>query len=296
MATTSKIKSSIIEHNGCVVYLPPSPPDSLICGASPDVFAASTVQLYPIGTLAWFAGMGKKFRYAKAGQALYGIKTLVANGNYVPDATGYADDGGFYGHCQADGVAVAYDAGVTEIKVTGTQNTAKNFYQGGHLLHFDAARAICFEDSYVIAGPDAASTTPWQNQKVTLAEAKKYAIVAADGIEIWCNPYSNIMRAVQAGYETFMGVPSIPVASGSWFWLQTSGPVFITPNGWTTLCPGYAAGSRIAMSKEGIITTQGTTVGGGPYGLGYQVIGTLLAKTLAGSADAWINMNLDLGH
>lgn len=289
---------SIVNHDvrvvdGVTLFLPPSPPEGKINLAQPDIYAESEAKLYPLGTLAWFAGMGKKYRYSKAGGALLGTKVLVVNGNYVPDASSYANDGGFYGHCQEDGVASAYDIGETVIYVTGTQDTPKDFYEGGHLIHFDAARAICYEDSYVISGPDEASVSTWQNQKITLHKAKKYAIVASDGIEIWRNPYSNILAGgSRAGYETCMGVPSIPIQSGYYFWLQTAGPVLITPNGWSTLCPGYAANSRIAAACVGgsIITTRAASP------TGYQVIGDILAATEAGSADAWVNMDLDLGH
>ena len=292
---TTQFTQPLVSENGAIVILPPHAPESLVNLQEPDIYAESVTQLYPVGTLAWFPGMGKKYRYAKAGGALGGLKTLAINGNYVPDAASYADDGGFYGHCQEDGVASAYAIGTTVIYLTGTQDTAKNFYEGGHLIHFDAARAVCYEDSYVISGPDEASTTPWQNQKVTLHKAKKYAIVAADGIEIWRNPYSNIVSHDTSGYSrysTAMGVPPIPVQSGYWFWLQTAGPLLITPNGWSTLCPGYAVDTREARVQRGGGIICASTAGDASD----QVIGVLLAATESGSADAFINMDLDLGH
>lgn len=291
---------TIVNHDlrcvdGVTLHLPPSPEGKFVNLAQPDVYAESKVQQYPIGTLAWFQGMGKKFRYAKAGEALGGLKNLVVNGNFVPDAASYANDGGFYGHCQEDGVASEYDAGVTVIYLTGTQNTPKNFYEGGYLIHFDAARAVCYEDSYIISGPEEASTGAWQNQKITLHRPKKYAIVASDGIEIWRSPYSNILEHDTAGmpqYSTTMGVNLIPIHNGYYFWLQTAGAIFITPNGWGALCPGFAVNTRMVYQQQsgGIITA--STAGDACD----QVIGRLLAATEAGSADAWLNMDLDLGH
>lgn len=296
MTRTSAFTAQLTQfENGAILFPPPHFLRGEFSFAEPDVMAESATKLYPIGTLAWFPGIGKKFRYSYAGEALGALMNLVVNGNYVPDAASYANDGGFYGHCQEDGVASAYDVGETEIYVTGTQNTAKDFYAGGHLLHFDAARAVCYENSYVIAGPDSASTGTWQNQKITLATPKKYAIIASDGIEIWRNPYSNILEHDSAGmprYSTSMGVNLVPVQSGYYFWLQTSGPILITPNGWGANCPGYAVDTRrIHVVNTGGIIQATTTANDSD-----QIIGVLLAATEAGSADAWINMNLDLGH
>lgn len=290
MSGTTKLQYSLANKNGCVIFLPPCVPQAQINLGDPDVMAASTTKLFPIGTLAWYPGIGKKYRYSKAGGALLGTKNLVVNANYVPDGTGYADHHGFYGHCAVDDVNVAYAAGVTEIKFTGTHDNAVNFYEGGYMIHFDGSTNSWYEESYVISGPTTAKTTPWHNVDVQLAEPIKNPIVAADGIEIWCNPYSNIVVATSSGYETYMGVAPLAIASGSYFWLQTAGPVFITPNGWSTLCPGYAADSRVCMSISGILTTQAAK------GTGCQVIGTLLATTLATCADAFLNMDLDLGH
>lgn len=287
----SKVGYPLNFKNGAAVFLPPSPVEDLANLQEPDIYAQSSVQLYPLGTLAWFPGMGKKYRYSRAGGALTGTKNLAINANRVPDGgTGYDNVDGFYGHCQVDGVAVAYDAGAEELSITDTINKAKNFYEGAHLIHFDAARNVAYEESYIISGPAKAIVTPWQNTIVKLHKPKKYAIVASDGIEIWCNPYRKIMMATSSGYETYMGVAPIPITSGYYFWLQTAGPVFITPNGWSTLCPGYTTNSRVVMAISGIITTQAA------QGAGHQVIGTLLATTVTTKADAYLNMNLDLGH
>lgn len=293
---TTAFNHPIETKNGALIFMPPFPADNLISLDEPDVYAQNISALYPIGTLLWYPGVGKKYRYSKAATALTGLKFLVACGNYVPDGTGYSDHHGYYGHCAVDDVDVAYAVGATELSFTDTHDKAKDFYAGGYLIHFDASRAVCYETSYIISGPAAAITTPWQNTKVVLATPKKYAVVAADGIEIWCNPYANIRQGCVSsdafdGYETYMGVPEIPVTSGYYFWLQTAGPVFITPNGWSTLCPGYAANSRVVMAgpSSGNITTQAAS------GAGYQVIGDLLSVTLATCADAFVNMKLDIG-
>lgn len=287
-------------ENGAIVFPPPYPLKGEFSISMPDVMAESKTQLFPLGTLAWFPGIGKKYRYAKSGEAaqnLEGKKILVVNGNFVPDSAGYFNDGGFYGVCKEDDVASAYDVGATEIYVTGTQDTAKDFYAGGHMIHFDAGRATVYEESYVIAGPDEVSTGTWHNQKITLAEPKKYAILASDGIEIWCNPYSNILRGHVAptdykSFETHMGVPMLPIQPGYYFWLQTAGLLFITPDGWGANTPGYTADSREAAAGDGAGNMSCTLV----EGAGRQRLGTVLAVTPGTDADALINLDLDIGH
>lgn len=286
---TANVKYKVISENGAMLFLPPYPAGELANVGEPDVMATSTGPLYPIGTLAWFPGIGKKYRYAKAG-GICGNQVLLMNGHHTPDDATSANTGGFYGKYKVDNTAVAIDAGVTELCFTDTVNRAVNFFEGAHVTYFDGARNTWFEPSYVISGPAQATVTPWYNTKVQLAEATKNSHGTSDDMEIWCNPYSNIKAAASSGYETYMGVAGLPVASGSYFWLQTAGPVFIVPNGWSTLCPGYAANSRVCMSISGILTTQAA------QGAGHQVIGTLLAIGSAGYGDAFLNMNLDLGH
>lgn len=280
------IKGNRVDFKDGFIVLPPLP--GLVNLAEPDIYAESATALYPIGTLLWFPGMGKKYRYAKAGVALTGTKFLVANGNYAPTDTNHLNYHGFFGHSDNN-----YAAGANEITFSDTRNKAKDFYEGAHMIHFQDS---CYEESYIISGPPAAITTPW-SCTIKLLEKKKYAYTTPQGIEIWCNPYSNIKLGCESadaydGYETYMGVPPIPVTGGHYFWLQTAGPVFITPNGWATDCPGYAANSRVCTA--GLSSGNINAIGG--TGTGYQIIGHLLAVTSAGFADAFVNMDLDLGH
>ncbi|GAG17132.1 unnamed protein product, partial [marine sediment metagenome] len=236
-------------QDGVTLFLPPCSEDAKANIGEPDVYAEHIVAQYPIGTLAWFAGMGKKFRYSKAGTGMGGLTTLKVNGNRPPTSSTYADRDGFYGN-----VATAHAAGVTEVTFTDTVDRVKNYFEGAHMIIFDAARAVCYEQSYIISGPLAATTDPWSTT-VTLHKPKKYAILANDGVEIWRNPYSNIIEhdnaVAETYYQTMMGVAMIPITSGYYFWLQTSGPCFITPNGWSTLCPGYAANTRRVWVQQG---------------------------------------------
>lgn len=279
--------------DGVTLFLPPHPESAVVNMAQPDVHAESATQLYPIGTLAWYAGEGKKFRYCKAAADM-GTNYrnfLAAFGNYVPDSSTYANVNGFYG---TTGV-IAKDVGDTDLTFTDTVDKAVDFFAGAYFMHFTSA-GQCRETGYVISGPATASTDPWSTT-VKIHKPLKYAIVADDPLEIWCSPYGNIKAGcVQGdaydGYETYAGVPLIPITDTYYFWLQTAGPCFITPNGWSTLCPGYAANSRIVMvgGSAGHITTQAAS------GTGYQPIGELLCVTESQSASAFVNMDLDLGH
>ena len=284
------IKGQRVDFKDGFIVVPPFPTKMNL--AEPDVYAESEDPLYPIGTLAWFPGTGKKYRYSKAGTALVGTKTLAINGNRPPTSSSYPDRDGFYGN-----VATVHEAGAREITFADTIDRVKDYYAGAHLLIFDADRNVCFEDSYIVSGPPAPTEDPWSTT-VTLLKAKKYKIFANDGIEIWLNPYSNIVKhdvePVEADrrFQTSMGVPPIPVHDGYYFWLQTAGPVFITPNSWAELCPGYNGNKRMCWMHQGggIITCTDAA------GVSDQPVGVLLSLTLEHSADAWVNLDLDLGH
>lgn len=292
MKRTGYILGNRVDFKEGFVVLPPVP--ILKNLSDPDVYAESVNPLYPIGTLLWYPGTGKKYRYARAGTALTGTKFLVANANYTPDDPGHVNNHGiFIGGCAAVSVVAA---GATEITFNDTIDKAANFYEGAYFLHFDAARNVIYEDGYIVSGPPAPILDPWLCT-VRLHKPLKYGIILGDGLEIWCSPYRNIKLACVGadaydGWETYMGVPPIPVQNGYYFWLQTAGPVFITPNGWGVNCPGNAVDSRVAMAgiSGGNITTVALA------GAGAQRVGVIMSVTSIGAPDAWVNMDLDLGH
>lgn len=292
---------SIVNHDvrcadGVTLFLPPSPPGGKANLAQPDVHAESQTALYPIGTLAWYPGLGMKYRYSKAGDALSKLRELLYNGNLVPDATGHANEDGFFGKVQVDGSNVAIVAGAEEISFTDTIDRVKDYYAGSYLITWGAV----YERSYIISGPAAPTVSTWQNTIVKLQHPKKYAEDSGKDIEIWLNPYSNITQADDIGttvgtnkqFQTAMGVAEIPVQEGFYFWLQTAGPAFITPNGWGANCPGYTANKRevFATLNGGLATVIGVTLSGD------QRIGTIMSRTPSTSADAWVNLDLDIGH
>ena len=291
----SKLDYSVMLEEGHVILLPPYPLESRGNLAEPDVHAESATQLYPIGTLLWYPGLGKKYRYSKAGTAHVHPRQLMYNGNLVPDAASHANEDGFYGKHQVDGSNVARAAGATELSFTDTINRVKDYYAGGYLIHWGADE---YESSHIISGPAAPTVSTWQNTVVKLLRPKKQAVISGEDIQIWLNPYSNISthEFVASGearqFQTAMGVAELLIQDGFYFWLQTAGPVFVQPNGWVDNCPGYNPNKRMVypIKMGGIITPQGVALQGD------QVIGVLLSRTLDGSADAFINLDLDLGH
>jgi len=286
----SKINYDLRSEDGGVLFLPPSPDIDVAQLGEPDVYAESAKRLFPIGTLLWYPGMGKKYRYSKAGDDLSGLKQLVVNGNRPPTAASYANVNGFY-----DGDSIAtWAIGATEFTFIDTVDKVKDAFAGAHLLHFDKERGVCFEDGYIISGPPEA-VTAGGNITVQFHKPRKYAKLSLDGIEIWLNPYSNIVNHDYTGmprYSTCMGVPPLKVTSGRYFWLQTAGPVFITPNTWGVLCPGYDVDTRVAM----VVNTGGIICASTAGDASDQRIGVLLSATEKDSADAWVDMDLDLGH
>jgi len=289
----TQLNYDLRSENGCVLFLPPHVAEGQANLKEPDVYAESLKQLYPIGSLAWFPGMGKKYRYAKAAQDIRGTKFLAAFGNYVPDGAGHVNEHGFYvGSCLAASVS---PVGATEITFADTINKAKDFYEGAYFLHFDAGRNTVYEDAYIISGPPTNIVTPWECT-VQLHKPLKYAIILGDGFEIWCNPYMNIRQGCVSadaydGFETYAGVNPIPIQKDYYFWLQTAGPCFITPDGWAGNCPGFTVNSRVASAGLSSGNMNSELV----LGAGYQKIGELLTVTFAGQGDALIDLKLDLG-
>lgn len=281
---TIKTKYMIECNNGAVLLLPPDPLEIYSGMIRPDVYSQSSGQLYPINSLLWFPGTGAKFRYSYAAGTLAGTRRLVINGAHAPGVTGHENDEGFEGAPSAN-----QDAADLEVSWASDDSRAVNYYAGGHL----AIYSTVFQDKYIISGPSTAGTTI----TVKLADGLDSAITTSTGITAYPSPYKNVKAAasMQAGFETFIGVPLIAITSGYWFWLQTAGPVIVTPTGGTW--PGSAANYRSVYANPADGTIQ-------PAALcdpssGYQKIGDLIMATGGTGSDygdLYINLDLDMGH
>ena len=106
-------------------------------------------------------------------------------------------------------------------------------------------------------------------------------------IEIMPNPYLNMYgnpgAALSPGFMTFGGVPTVTAAASAYFWLQTWGPLWVTPSGTpgATHQPGYTTGDR-----EVFFVGDGSIYGGeaATVEAGWQRAGVIMQRDAATSA------------
>lgn len=105
-------------------------------------------------------------------------------------------------------------------------------------------------------------------------------------IEIMPNPYKDMYgnpSAAIGDFASFLGVPAVSATSGQYFWLQTWGPLWVTPGGTggATKQPGYTAGDRdVYFAGDGSIYGGLQTV----VESGLQRAGTIIQRDAAASA------------
>ena len=102
--------------------------------------------------------------------------------------------------------------------------------------------------------------------------------VSSSYVEIVLNPYRYLSKG-SLDYHGFMGVPAVNVTSGSYAWIQTWGPCWVTPGGNDSV-PGNSACDRTVVfvgdgSVNGVtaITLEN----------GYQVAGFIIDQTASGT-------------
>lgn len=249
--------------------------------ADQSIYEDSTTQKFEIGTRR--IEYNRTFRYSKAGAALNGLARLLCNANYAPGVTGHADEDGFEG---AGGYAASI--GDTYIDIADTTVRAANYYRGGMLIVYGTT---VFHQYHIVGS--AAGTGVYVRLYLDKAVYEE-AITATMGVTAYISPYSAVQQvgSVQTSFESVVGVNLVPVASGSYFWLQTAGPCIVTPTGVTW--PGSAANLRAVYINPADGTLQPGTVS--DPSSGYQYIGHLLSAT-GGTAsdygDLWIWLELE---
>lgn len=250
--------------------------------ADQSIYETSATQKFEVGTRRIMHG--RTIRYSRAGAALTGSPRarLAANGNWVPDGAGHLNENGFFG----DLYAIAA-IGAKYIDLETATAFAANFFKDAYLCSFGTT---IFHQHYIVASDLGNGTYVrcYLDEPIYVEN-----ISATQGVEIWCNPYSNIIEglAVQS-FKSFVGLPLCgPVTSGHYFWLMTRGPVFVTPTGWSgTDCPGVAANYRDVYAW--IDGTIKPAPGADPSS-GYQRVGYLLSATLTDYGDAFIMLELE---
>lgn len=88
---------------------------------------------------------------------------------------------------------------------------------------------------------------------VTLDRPLSGALVGTDHAEIMASPYLNVQTTALAfGFHSVMGVPPIAATLGQYLWLQTWGPVWITPGGLGQASIGFL-NRRVYFREDGSI-------------------------------------------
>jgi len=285
----------IINHDvrcadGVTLFLPPSPPKGKVNLEQPDVFAASA-QKYPIGTLAWYPGVGKKFRYSKAAEDITEATSarLVANGNFAPSVVcaGYGIEANEHGY---NGLAYAEAAiGQSYIDIDLTGRTV-DWFEGGHLQLLPGANPI---SQYYIIASDVSTAT---YTRVYLDKPLKQTVTVLMYVGISASPYTRIINGDGAladmRYASFVGLPLVNADSGEYFWLQTAGPCWIQPGSWADdRLPGRAPNYRdVYAAIDGAITCSWVF---GTYTDGYQRVGYLLDATYHEYGSVFIMLQLE---
>ena len=249
------------------------------------VYEASTTQGFAIGTRR--IEYGRVFRYSKAGEEITSATNarLIANGNFAAGVAGHLNEDGFNGNPLTD--AAIGDLYV-DLDETGADRAA-NFFQGGYLQTLPAADPIT--PYYIVASDESEATYT----RVYLDHPLIQAVLTTSYIGISACPYSNVRDADSgepaAGFQSFVGLPLVNVANGSYFWLQTAGPAWIQPGNWTDeRLPGWAVNRRdVYVVQDGAIVS---TWAADPTA-GYQRVGYLLDGTANGYGSVFIMLQLD---
>lgn len=250
-----------------------------------DILEQSASQIYPIGMR--LPRDNRVFRYMQVAQALEGLARLVINSNYCPGCPGHLNEDGFEG---AAGVnAYAAPIGQTYLDIKDTVARVANWYQGGMVIVYGAT---IFHQHYIVKSDvgNGSYVRLYLDRPIAVEN-----ITAAMGVTAYRSPYSAVKKAgsTQTGFETFVGVPLIPVSIDNFAWLWTKGPGIVTPTG-VTVYTGAAANYRDVYANPNDGTIQNAP--DRSPALGYQRIGTLLSVTGGTSSDygdLWINLDLD---
>ena len=137
----------------------------------------------------------------------------------------------FVGVQTYDTVVNAQVIGDKEITVNGGTHDelTKDQLRGGYVITWPAANKDQFRG---IIGNDAAAANA--DFKIYLDGPLTVALTAAStGVEVFQNPYGSLQGSaggVGASIKAKAGVPAAYVsASGKYFWVQKSGPIFVAP-------------------------------------------------------------------
>jgi hypothetical protein len=204
-----------------------------LTGWTQGLFETSATQKEALGALR-ITEDGRKFRYAKSGEA------LVAGKN-----------------------GLTCDAVANHIKLTGTNAVAKGVTKFPFTVGATAVTENQYKDGYLQVYDGAAGTVGYQYRirsntacdasGVTVLELEdpiQVAILTTDTLSLIPNPFSSITQQGSLAHG-LGGVVPITVATTKYFWMQTGGLVCGLNGGGSTLGAGV-----VQSATEGAFKTQ----------------------------------------
>lgn len=255
-------------------------PNALTVPSEADLYVASAVQEYPVGTQ--LRKNGDLFRYSKAGEAMTQMGFLKCNYTICPGSGGNSSHYGYESAFTAD-----QSAGDTALVISDTA-AAKNEYENARLVIYDTTNGF---QHYTVLANDASNgtTTTLYIAPPGLKFAETGVAGTGWGVTVYLNPYINVRQfGTGGGYASAIGLSGIAsITSGYYFWLQTAG-LF---SGWT-FDSGYTAGI-IQYGRDIYANTDGSTYGQAATARYYQRIGYILSRTASDYADNFIMLQLD---
>jgi hypothetical protein len=274
------VDHKIINKNGWSLWLPSPCIQGLENFDEPDIYAQSSVQLYPMGTKLEFAD-GRVFRYGKIGATSTGvpIARTVCNANFVP---GSDDVDGFEGALDSTS---NYAIGSTTLVIDDVEDRAENYYEDGMLAVYPSGHYV----EYRILGNEAATSV--DDVTIYIDPGLKTALtVASTGVTAYPSIYSQMEQTgnAGAGYESVLGVClATGFTATYWAWVQRRGRAIITPTAYF----GDSANERGVFynPSDGTIGTAATY----DPSSGYQCLGYLTQRTTSGYGDLEVWLNLE---
>ena len=302
----TKAVHKIINRNGASLWLPANIVGGRLNLADPDIYAESTVQLYPLGTKLEFAD-GRVFRYGKWGATSTNvpIARMVVNANAAPSCDGYVGDDGFEGNLYA--AATVGDEYVDlwtiiAASATGYRTTvfAENFFEDGMLAVYPSGHyveyRICGNEVTTEVSATADYTRVYLDEPLktamTVGTAGAYVTTGTlteasggTGVTAYPSIYSQLKDGVAEG-STFTSAMGVCLAtgftSGSFGWIQRRGRCIITPTAYF----GDTANERMAqLHTDGTIALAAADA--------THTVGYLTQRTVSGYGDLEVWLTLE---
>ena len=211
-------------------------------GTNAPIDVTGTTKLHSLGTRMILED-GRVFVYAKAGGAITGTNNAVKN----PEPQGV----------QYRAIATACAVGGKEVTVTcaspdglaGTGTIVADEFEGGYILFFTNSNTN--QQIRRIVSNTAGTTS------ITFTFDRELGIAAttSDYVEAMHSPYVAVEQTTSA-WDPVVGVAPVTVADGSYFWLQTWGICWCSPQSGA----GLAGATGLIFKHDGSLNPTYTTV------------------------------------